>query len=80
MLATTGGAAQWLPGDWQCSAGDCQAHNFASRTTCFKCNTPKPGNDGGGTSGGKGGKAKGKNKDNKGKGLGKGAPGKGPDV
>jgi len=29
------------PGDWTCPA--CQAHVFASRTTCFKCRAPKPG-------------------------------------
>ena len=28
------------PGDWTCPA--CQAHCFASRTTCFKCKEPKP--------------------------------------
>jgi hypothetical protein len=27
------------PGDWSCPA--CQMNNFASRTECFKCNTPK---------------------------------------
>ncbi|XXG45670.1 hypothetical protein AAC387_Pa02g0695 [Persea americana] len=25
------------PGDWYCSAGSCGAHNFASRSSCFKC-------------------------------------------
>ncbi|XP_077211641.1 RNA-binding protein involved in heterochromatin assembly dri1-like [Tasmannia lanceolata] len=25
------------PGDWFCSAGNCGAHNFASRSSCFKC-------------------------------------------
>ncbi|XP_077226385.1 ran BP2/NZF zinc finger-like superfamily protein [Tasmannia lanceolata] len=25
------------PGDWYCSAGNCGAHNFASRSSCFKC-------------------------------------------
>ncbi|CAG8492561.1 13436_t:CDS:2 [Ambispora gerdemannii] len=28
------------PGDWVCPA--CQFHNFASRRTCFKCNTHNP--------------------------------------
>ncbi|KAJ4959418.1 hypothetical protein NE237_026529 [Protea cynaroides] len=25
------------PGDWYCSAVNCGAHNFASRSSCFKC-------------------------------------------
>ncbi|KAJ7514586.1 hypothetical protein O6H91_23G052000 [Diphasiastrum complanatum] len=25
------------PGDWYCSIGSCNAHNFASRSSCFKC-------------------------------------------
>lgn len=25
------------PGDWYCSIGNCGAHNFASRSSCFKC-------------------------------------------
>ncbi|XP_057967123.1 uncharacterized protein LOC131157179 [Malania oleifera] len=25
------------PGDWYCSAGGCGTHNFASRSSCFKC-------------------------------------------
>ncbi|KAL5975280.1 hypothetical protein ACLOJK_031959 [Asimina triloba] len=25
------------PGDWYCSAGNCGTHNFASRSSCFKC-------------------------------------------
>ncbi|PWA72598.1 zinc finger, RanBP2-type [Artemisia annua] len=25
------------PGDWYCSVGNCGAHNFASRSSCFKC-------------------------------------------
>lgn len=25
------------PGDWYCSAMNCGAHNFASRSSCFKC-------------------------------------------
>jgi len=27
------------PGDWACGA--CNMNNFASRTECFKCSTPK---------------------------------------
>lgn len=27
-------------GDWECP--ECRFHNFASRTECFKCSTPKP--------------------------------------
>lgn len=33
------------PGDWYCSAGSCGAHNFASRSSCFKCGAFK--DDGG---------------------------------
>lgn len=25
------------PGDWYCTVGNCGAHNFASRSSCFKC-------------------------------------------
>ncbi|KAK6912180.1 Zinc finger, RanBP2-type [Dillenia turbinata] len=25
------------PGDWYCGVGNCGAHNFASRSSCFKC-------------------------------------------
>lgn len=25
------------PGDWYCAVANCGAHNFASRSTCFKC-------------------------------------------
>ncbi|KAJ7962888.1 Ran-binding zinc finger protein [Quillaja saponaria] len=25
------------PGDWYCNAGNCGTHNFASRSSCFKC-------------------------------------------
>ncbi|EGF78469.1 hypothetical protein BATDEDRAFT_26515 [Batrachochytrium dendrobatidis JAM81] len=34
------------PGDWNCS--ECNSHNFASRTACFRCKAVKPG---GGASG-----------------------------
>ncbi|KAL6501913.1 hypothetical protein OROGR_027046 [Orobanche gracilis] len=39
------------PGDWYCSVGNCEAHNFANRSSCFKCGAQK--NDG--SSGGVGG-------------------------
>ncbi|KAL1301026.1 RNA-binding protein involved in heterochromatin assembly dri1 [Arachis hypogaea] len=29
------------PGDWYCTVGNCGAHNFASRSSCFKCGAPK---------------------------------------
>ncbi|CAA0817483.1 Ran BP2/NZF zinc finger-like superfamily protein [Striga hermonthica] len=29
------------PGDWYCSVGNCGAHNFASRSSCFKCGALK---------------------------------------
>ncbi|XP_069157479.1 RNA-binding protein cabeza isoform X10 [Procambarus clarkii] len=48
------------PGDWDCPS--CQFSNFASRTACFKCRTPKDGDSfgsggrvGGGGGGGGGG-------------------------
>lgn len=25
------------PGDWYCAIGNCGTHNFANRTTCFRC-------------------------------------------
>uniref|UniRef100_A0A7S2X935 Uncharacterized protein n=2 Tax=Lotharella oceanica TaxID=641309 RepID=A0A7S2X935_9EUKA len=30
------------PGDWMCP--DCKAHNYADKTSCFKCNKSKPEN------------------------------------
>ncbi|XP_076891259.1 RNA-binding protein involved in heterochromatin assembly dri1-like [Bidens hawaiensis] len=42
------------PGDWYCNVGNCGAHNFASRSSCFKCGAFKDdlvssgGNSGGG--------------------------------
>ncbi|MPC42414.1 Zinc finger protein VAR3, chloroplastic [Portunus trituberculatus] len=43
------------PGDWDCPS--CQFSNFASRTACFKCRTPKDGDSfgSGGRMGGGGG-------------------------
>ncbi|KAL4336026.1 hypothetical protein GQ457_07G041440 [Hibiscus cannabinus] len=29
------------PGDWYCTVGNCGAHNFASRSSCFKCGAAK---------------------------------------
>ncbi|XP_050213196.1 RNA-binding protein involved in heterochromatin assembly dri1 [Mercurialis annua] len=29
------------PGDWYCSFANCGTHNFASRSTCFKCGASK---------------------------------------
>lgn len=29
------------PGDWYCNLGNCGAHNFASRSSCFKCGALK---------------------------------------
>ncbi|KAF3960559.1 hypothetical protein CMV_014747 [Castanea mollissima] len=31
----------WKSGDWICSRMGCGVHNYASRTECFKCRTPK---------------------------------------
>ncbi|KDO61683.1 hypothetical protein CISIN_1g039618mg [Citrus sinensis] len=35
------------PGDWYCSVGNCGAHNFASRSSCFKCGATKDDSAGG---------------------------------
>jgi hypothetical protein len=40
-----GGGGVRRPGDWTCPG--CTAHNFASRSACFKCKNPKPGGGGG---------------------------------
>ena len=37
-----GGGGNRRPGDWNCPA--CNAHNFASKTACFRCQAPKPDN------------------------------------
>ncbi|ESQ32088.1 hypothetical protein EUTSA_v10005026mg [Eutrema salsugineum] len=29
------------PGDWYCNLGNCGTHNFASRSSCFKCGVSK---------------------------------------
>ncbi|XP_057851741.1 uncharacterized protein LOC131061909 isoform X2 [Cryptomeria japonica] len=46
-----GGGSDVRPGDWYCSAGGCGAHNFASRSSCFKCGSGKEESGGGGGSG-----------------------------
>ncbi|XP_072959427.1 RNA-binding protein involved in heterochromatin assembly dri1-like [Typha angustifolia] len=33
--------AGWKSGDWICSSLECNEHNFASRTECFRCNAPR---------------------------------------
>lgn len=38
------------PGDWYCSLGNCGAHNFASRSSCYKCGASK--DESSGSSGG----------------------------
>eukprot|EP00034_Subulatomonas_tetraspora_P000608 GABW01000863.1.p1 GENE.GABW01000863.1~~GABW01000863.1.p1 ORF type:complete len:133 (+),score=46.33 GABW01000863.1:27-425(+) len=38
------GGPQRRPGDWNCMG--CGAHNFASRTACYKCGAEKPQNAG----------------------------------
>ncbi|KAJ6923251.1 hypothetical protein NC652_016789 [Populus alba x Populus x berolinensis] len=30
-------ATKVLAGDWYCSAMNCQAHNYASRSSCYNC-------------------------------------------
>ncbi|KAL0016361.1 hypothetical protein SO802_003430 [Lithocarpus litseifolius] len=39
------------PGDWYCAAATCGAHNFASRSNCFKCGASKDESSGGGYEG-----------------------------
>ncbi|XP_052207398.1 putative RNA-binding protein involved in heterochromatin assembly [Diospyros lotus] len=41
------------PGDWYCAVGNCGTHNFASRSTCFKCGAFKDDNSSGGFNGGR---------------------------
>jgi len=48
--ALGGGGGVRRPGDWTCPG--CSAHNFASRSVCFKCKSAKPGGGGGGGFGG----------------------------
>ncbi|KAL5559306.1 hypothetical protein UlMin_035517 [Ulmus minor] len=36
------------PGDWYCTAGNCGAHNFASRSNCYKCGASKDDSSSGG--------------------------------
>lgn len=31
-----------LAGDWYCNAMNCGAHNYASRTSCYRCGAAKP--------------------------------------
>ncbi|KAK4265125.1 hypothetical protein QN277_026215 [Acacia crassicarpa] len=31
----------WKAGDWICNRYGCGVHNYASRTECFKCKTPR---------------------------------------
>lgn len=38
-ISTTGPDVR--PGDWYCTFGGCGAHNFASRSSCFKCGALK---------------------------------------
>ena len=47
--AAAGGGVR-RPGDWTCPG--CHAHNFASRSVCFKCKNPKAGGGAGGAQGG----------------------------
>ncbi|MCO5604151.1 hypothetical protein L7F22_058311 [Adiantum nelumboides] len=45
------GGADLRPGDWYCKDRNCAAHNFASRTSCFKCGAAKDGGKSKGDSG-----------------------------
>ncbi|EPS67945.1 hypothetical protein M569_06829 [Genlisea aurea] len=40
------------PGDWYCGIGNCGAHNFANRSSCFKCGAMKEEAPGNGRAGG----------------------------
>ncbi|KAF2323257.1 hypothetical protein GH714_034357 [Hevea brasiliensis] len=42
-----GSGSDVRPGDWYCTAGNCGAHNFASRSSCFKCGVYKDDSAGG---------------------------------
>ncbi|KAL6984871.1 hypothetical protein U1Q18_018251 [Sarracenia purpurea var. burkii] len=41
-----------LAGDWYCNAMNCGAHNYASRTSCYRCGVTKDGYCGNATGGG----------------------------
>lgn len=43
------------PGDWYCGLGNCGAHNFASRASCYKCGASKDESSAAGGGGGGGG-------------------------
>lgn len=45
-----GGGSDVRPGDWLCQESGCGAHNFASRSSCFKCGAVKE--EGGARAGG----------------------------
>ncbi|KAK3436651.1 hypothetical protein EUGRSUZ_L00288 [Eucalyptus grandis] len=37
----TGVPPGWKAGDWICNRYGCGVHNYASRTECYKCKTPR---------------------------------------
>lgn len=37
----TNNRTEALAGDWYCKALNCEAHNYASRTSCFRCGAQK---------------------------------------
>lgn len=39
---TTGSRIHVRPGDWFCPNPECSFQNFASRTSCYRCQTPNP--------------------------------------
>ncbi|KAK9697792.1 hypothetical protein RND81_08G061700 [Saponaria officinalis] len=44
VMAATGGVTVvpgWKTGDWICSRPGCGEHNYACRTGCYKCKTPR---------------------------------------
>ncbi|KAJ6759562.1 ZINC FINGER RANBP2-TYPE-RELATED [Salix koriyanagi] len=41
-------ATKVLAGDWYCASMNCQAHNYASRSSCYSCGASKSDHEGGG--------------------------------
>ncbi|KAL9339157.1 hypothetical protein Peur_068172 [Populus x canadensis] len=41
-------ATKVMAGDWYCTAINCHAHNYASRSSCYSCGTLKSGHAAGG--------------------------------
>jgi len=48
--AAAAGGPKKGDGDWLCPDGDCANWNFAWRTSCNRCSSPKPPSEDGGSS------------------------------